>query len=101
MIASRRKFERSVLMIITLQKYWRGSLQRHRYRAMVLDAKAEAKMNAKIAALQRKLADAEMKYIKAEKGRIKAEKRAMNDSYDEKSLDDSTNNKTLIDESTE
>ncbi len=66
----------SVSSAIVMQKIWRGSLQRPRYLTMVAEAKEEARVNTKIAALQKRLADAEMKWIKADKARIQAEKKA-------------------------
>ena len=43
---------------------------------MLAEAKEEARVNTKLAALQKRLADAEMKWIHADKLRIKAEKKA-------------------------
>jgi len=96
-------FERSILATFHIQKIWRGAIQRPRYRAMVAEAKEEARVNTKIAALQKRLADAEMKWIKADKARINAEKRASGDELlteEEKKHDDS-NSKDLLDESTQ
>lgn len=43
---------------------------------MLEEAKEEARVNTKLAALQKRLADAEMKWIMADKARMEAEKRA-------------------------
>ena len=53
---------------ITIQKIARGSRQRPVYRAALKEAKEEAVVNKKIAALQKRLADAEMKLLKANGG---------------------------------
>ena len=46
---------------IYIQKICRGSLQRPKYRLMLEEAREEARVNTKLAALQKRLADAEMK----------------------------------------
>ena len=48
---------------------------------MLAEAEEEARVNTKIAALQKRLADAEMKWIKADKARIIAEKRVSGDGH--------------------
>ena len=77
---------------------------------MLEEAREEARVNTKLAALQKRLADAEMKWIRADKARIEAEKRAAGvpastEVLDEKKEEEgSTQNpedqKALIDEST-
>lgn len=83
-------------------------MQRPVYRTMLAEAEEEARVNSKIAALQKRLADAEMKWIKADKARIQAEKRASSgtevdtDLSEEKKFDDHlnpNNNQELLDES--
>lgn len=59
-----------------IQKIWRGALQRPLYRKLLKEAEEEARVNTKLAALQKRLADAEMKWIMADKARMEAEKRA-------------------------
>ena len=53
---------------ITIQKIARGSIQRPKYRVALKEAKEEAVVNKKIAALQKRLAEAEMKLLKANGG---------------------------------
>lgn len=61
---------------IAIQKIGRGSCQRPKYRILLAEAREEAKVNTKLAALQKRLAEAEMKWLQADKQRIEAEKRA-------------------------
>jgi len=73
---------------------------------MVVEAEEEARVNTKIAALQKRLADAEMKWIKADKARIEAEKRAygvnsLSDEEEKKIDDGNSDDKELLDESTQ
>ena len=73
---------------------------------MVAEAEEEARVNTKIAALQKRLAAAEMKWIQADKARIEAEKRASGGNSlsdeEEKKIDDGTSDdKELLDESTQ
>lgn len=93
----------SISSAIVIQKIWRGSLQRPVYRTMLAEAEEEARVNSKIAALQKRLADAEMKWIKADKARIQAENKASSADVDEeKKFDDRTTadgSKELLDES--
>jgi hypothetical protein len=93
----------SISSAIEIQKIWRGSLQRPVYRTMLAEAEEEARVNSKIAALQKRLADAEMKWIKADKARIQAENKASSADVDEeKKFDDRTTadgSKELLDES--
>ena len=98
-----RNFKASRSSAIMIQKIWRGALQRPVYRAMVAEAAEEARVNTKIAALQKRLADAEMKWIKADKARIHAEKKNSIVDDEEKKTDDNVNmssgSKELLDES--
>lgn len=59
-----------------MQKIVRGALQRPKYRQALKDAEEEARVNSKLAALQKRLQEAEMKFFQADKMRIEAEKRA-------------------------
>lgn len=73
---------------------------------MVAEAEEEARVNTKIAALQKRLADAEMKWIKADKARIEAEKRvsagnSLSDEEEKKIDDGTSDDKELLDESTQ
>jgi len=61
---------------IIIQKISRGSMQRPKYKILLKEAAEEARVNSKLAALQKRLADAEMKWIQADKARIAAEKKA-------------------------
>jgi myosin heavy subunit len=61
---------------IVVQKIVRGALQRPKYRQALKEAEEEARVNSKVAALQKRLHEAEMKYFQADKKRIEAEKRA-------------------------
>jgi myosin heavy subunit len=61
---------------VIIQKIVRGAMQRPKYRQALKDAEEEARVNSKLAALQKRLQEAEMKFFQAEKGRIEAEKRA-------------------------
>ena len=61
---------------ILLQKIVRGALQRPKYRRALKEAEEEARVNSKLAALQKRLQDAELKFFQADKLRIEAEKRA-------------------------
>ena len=60
----------------TMQKIVRGALQRPKYRQALKEAAEEARVNSKLAALQKRLQEAEMKFFQADKMRIEAEKRA-------------------------
>jgi myosin heavy subunit len=60
---------------VVIQKIARGSIQRPKYREALKEAQEEAKVNSKVAALQKRLQEAEMKWIQADKKRIEAEKR--------------------------
>jgi myosin-5 len=61
---------------ITIQKTARVAIQRPKYRTALKEAEEEARVNTKVAALQKRLQEAEMKWIQADKKRIEAEKRA-------------------------
>jgi hypothetical protein len=61
---------------ISIQKTARGAIQRPKYREALKEAEEEARVNTKLAALQKRLQEAEMKWIQADKKRIEAEKRA-------------------------
>ena len=61
---------------ILIQKIARGAIQRPKYIIMKKEAEAEARMNSKLAALQKRLNAAEMKYFQADKARVEAEKKA-------------------------
>jgi len=65
-----RHFDSCRSSAITIQKIARGSRQRPIYRAALQEAKEEAVVNKKIAALQKRLADAEMKLLKANGGAV-------------------------------
>jgi len=60
----------------SIQKIVRGALQRPKYKTMKTEAREEARVNTKLAALQRRLAEAEMKWMQADKQRKEAEQRA-------------------------
>ena len=93
-----------------MQTIWRGALQRPRYQKMLEEAREEARVNTKLAALQKRLADAEMKWIMADKARMEAEKRAATGGPPSKVSDEkkeeepspeiSEDQKALLDEST-
>lgn len=70
-----KSFLRSQAASVSIQKIWRGAFQRPRYRKLLKEAEEEARVNTKLAALQKRLADAEMKWIMADKARMEAEKR--------------------------
>jgi len=76
MFVAQKVFVKSRLSAIAIQKIWKGALQRPIYRIMLEEAREEARVNTKLAALQKRLADAEMKWIMADKARREAEKRA-------------------------
>ena len=61
---------------IIIQKIGRGAIQRPKYRKALKEAQEEARVNTKVAALQKRLKDAEMKLFAADKKRIAAEKKA-------------------------
>jgi myosin-5 len=61
---------------VVIQKTGRGAMQRPKYRQALKEAEEEARVNSKLAALQKRLKEAEMKWIQADKQRIAAEKRA-------------------------
>ena len=112
---ARKSWVRYRTATIMMQKIWRGALQRPIYRNMVKEAEEEARVNTKLAALQKRLADAEMKWIMADKARVEAEKRATGASVaaesnvtleekkeeeEETSTEKSNDQKALLDEST-
>ncbi len=70
---------------------------------MIVDAKEEARVNSKIAALQKRLAEAEMKLIRADRERSQGQKAPTENSSttEEKKDEEDEKNKSLIDESTE
>lgn len=103
---------------VTIQKISRGAIQRPKYRQALKEAEEEARVNSKLAALQKRLKEAEMKWIQADKQRIAAEKRAeglvsspggvaesgtggLGDSEEEKKVDSPVNPQELIQESNE
>jgi hypothetical protein len=61
---------------VTIQKTARGAIQRPKYRVALKEAEEEARVNAKVAAMQKRLQEAEMKLIQADKKRIEVEKNA-------------------------
>ena len=74
---------RAVLMLmkckeaaIKIQKTARCAIQRPKYVVALKEAEKEARVNTKLAALQKRLQEAELKWIQADKQRIAAEKRA-------------------------
>jgi len=62
--------------VITIQKISRGAIQRPKYRVALKEAQEEARVNSKVAALQKRLKEAEMKLFAADKKRIAAERKA-------------------------
>lgn len=90
---------------ISIQKIARGSRQRPIYRAALKEAKEEAVVNKKIAALQKRLADAEMKLLKANGGVVQVASEAAPASVEETKEEDaqkgSAMDKQLMDESME
>ena len=74
-LAARRVLARSRSASVTIQRIWRGALQRPIYQAMLREAEEEARVNAKIGALQKRLKEAERKWIEAEKAKTAAESR--------------------------
>eukprot|EP00592_Proboscia_alata_P008371 CAMPEP_0194358204 /NCGR_PEP_ID=MMETSP0174-20130528/5497_1 /TAXON_ID=216777 /ORGANISM="Proboscia alata, Strain PI-D3" /LENGTH=1339 /DNA_ID=CAMNT_0039128457 /DNA_START=62 /DNA_END=4081 /DNA_ORIENTATION=+ len=81
-IQTRWRTFRSVVMLtqyreatILIQKIARGAYQRPVYKELLKEAEAEAKLNSKLQALQRRLADAEMKWLRAEKEKAIVEKK--------------------------
>jgi hypothetical protein len=73
---ARFKFSKTKSSAITIQRIGRGAIQRPKYRIALKEAEEEARVNSKLAALQKRLHDAEMKLIKADKMRLEAENRA-------------------------
>ena len=73
---SKTVFIKKKTAAIMVQKISRGAMQRPKYKQMLKEAAEEARVNSKLAALQKRLADAEMKWIQADKARIVAEKKA-------------------------
>jgi myosin heavy subunit len=92
---------------IYIQKIWRGALQRPKYPIMLAEAKEEARVNSKIAALQKRLADAEMKLIRADKERVlyenggRVDPQPIESSEEKKDDREDDRNQSLIHESTE
>jgi len=66
----------SIAASTIIEKIVRGAIQRPKYRQALKDAEEEARVNTKLAALQKRLHDAEMKWFQADKMRLEAEKRA-------------------------
>ena len=106
MHVAKKFLARSVAAVICMQKICRGALQRPLYLIMLEEAREEARVNSKLAALQKRLADAEMKWILADKARVEAEKRSKVEG-EEKKLEEikeeggkSEDQKALLDEST-
>ena len=64
-MAARKNYEACRSSAIAIQKIARGSIQRPKYRMALKEAREEAVVNKKIAALQKRLAEAEMKLLKA------------------------------------
>jgi folate-dependent phosphoribosylglycinamide formyltransferase PurN len=117
MFVARKRYIRSRVAAVLMQKIWKGALQRPIYVTMLEEAKEEARVNTKLAALQKRLADAEMKWILADKARVEAEKRADGTSVssvvvdekkeeqeqkekEEQPVESSDDQKALLDEST-
>jgi myosin heavy subunit len=71
-----RMLVKSIAASRTIEKIVRGALQRPKYRQALKDAEEEARVNSKVAALQKRLQEAEMKWFQADKMRAEAEKRA-------------------------
>lgn len=67
-MAARKNYEACRSSAIAIQRIARGSIQRPKYRVALKEAKEEAVVNKKIAALQKRLAEAEMKLLKANGG---------------------------------
>lgn len=74
-LAARCILARSRSASVTIQRIWRGALQRPIYQVMLQEAEEEARVNAKIGALQKRLKEAERKWIEAEKAKTAAESR--------------------------
>lgn len=79
-VASLAKSKNAAVLI---QKVTRGALQRPKYRVALKEAAEEARVNSKLAALQKRLQEAELKFFQADKLRIEAEKRAAGQPGDE------------------
>ena len=75
-ITARRTLATSKAASVSIQRIWRGAIQRPLYRRMLREAEEEARVNAKIGALQKRLKEAERKWIEAEKAKVVAERRA-------------------------
>lgn len=75
-ITARRVLATSKAASVSIQRIWRGAIQRPLYQMMLREAEEEAKVNAKIGALQKRLKEAERKWIEAEKAKVVAERRA-------------------------
>jgi myosin-5 len=71
-----RQLQQCVQAAMLIERIARGAIQRPLYRTMVKEAADDARVNEKIAKLQKRLQDAERKWITAEKQRLEAEKRA-------------------------
>ena len=67
-MVARKNYEACRSSAIAIQTIARGSIQRPKYRLALKEAKEEAVVNKKIAALQKRLAEAEMKLLKANGG---------------------------------
>ena len=67
---------KSISASILIEKIARGVIQRPKYRQALKDSAEEARVNTKLAALQKRLQDAEMKWFQADKMRLEAERRA-------------------------
>mmetsp|Transcript_24855 Transcript_24855/g.71869 ORF Transcript_24855/g.71869 Transcript_24855/m.71869 type:complete len:1419 (-) Transcript_24855:699-4955(-) len=70
-MVARKNYEACRSSAVDIQKIARGSIQRPKYRVALKEAKEEAVVNKKIAALQKRLAEAEMKLIKANGGVVR------------------------------
>ena len=67
---------KSIAASIIIVKIARGAIQRPKYRQALKDFAEDARVNTKLAALQKRLQDAEMKWFQADKMRLEAERRA-------------------------
>ena len=95
-----RFLQQSKAASIYIQKNFRRSIQKRKYVTLQDEAREEAQLNKKLAALQRRLIDAEMMAIKADKARLKAENHASAGNGREKMVELQSQPIRLLDEST-
>ena len=95
-----RFLQQSKAASIYIQKNFRRSIQKRKYVTLQDEAREEAQLNKKLAALQRRLIDAEMMAIKADKARLKAENHTSAGNGREKMVESQSQPIRLLDEST-